>query len=92
MSKQDELNFPEEKKNLEENYRDSINELRKISWFVKVFIKMADSSKNIYESKNELKDFRIDTKKQTNSILFQKINSMYKSFDSFLKESNKHLL
>ena len=92
MSKNDELNFSYEKKNLEENYRDSINELRKISWFIKTFIKMAESRKNVYDSKDEIKDFRIDTKKKSTSILFQNINNIYKSFNSFLKESTNHLL
>ena len=92
MSKNDELNFSDEKKNLEENYRDSINELRKISWFIKTFIKMAESRKNVYDSKDEIKDFRIDTKKKSTSILFQNINNIYKSFNSFLKESTNHLL
>ena len=40
MAQKDEINLSQEKQFLEDNYRDSINELRKISWFIKIFIKM----------------------------------------------------
>ena len=92
MLKNDDMNFPKEKQNLEDKYRDSINELRKISWFIKVFIKMANSRKSAYEKKEEIKDQRIDMSKKTDSILFNNINNLYDSFDSFMKNSNNSLL
>ena len=55
MLKNDDMNFPKEKQNLEDKYRDSINELRKISWFIKVFIKMVNSRKFAYEKKRRNK-------------------------------------
>ena len=48
MAQKDEINLSQEKQFLEDNYRDSINELRKISWFIKIFIKMNKERKNIY--------------------------------------------
>ena len=48
MAQQGDLYFSDEKKFLGESYRDSVNELRKISWFIKVFIKMNQESKIIY--------------------------------------------
>ena len=92
MLKNDDMNFPKEKQNLEDKYRDSINELRKISWFIKVFIKMVNSRKFAYEKKEEIKDQRIDMSKKTDSILFNNINNLYDSFDSFMKNSNNSLL
>ena len=89
MLKNDDMNFPQERQNLEDKYRDSINELRKISWFIKVFIKMRKSA---YEKKEEIKDQRIDMSKKTDSILFNNINNLYDSFDSFMKNSNSSLL
>ena len=92
MLKNDDMNFPKEKQNLEDKYRDSINELRKISWFIEVFIKMVNSRKFTYEKKEEIKDQRIDMSKKTDSILFNNINNLYDSFDSFMKNSNNSLL
>ena len=48
MAQQGDLYFSDEKQFLGESYRDSVNELRKISWFIKVFIKMNQESKIIY--------------------------------------------
>ena len=88
MSQTDDINLYNEKHFLENNYRDSLNELRKISWFIKVFIKIIRENKTIYEKKEELKDKKIDASKNTNSFLFLSINNIYNSFDSFLNKSN----
>ena len=88
MSQIDDINLSNEKQFLEENYRDSLNELRKISWFIKVFIKINRENKKIYDNKEEEKDKKIDTSKKTNSFLFLSINNIYDSFNSFLNNSN----
>jgi hypothetical protein len=53
---------------------------------------MANSRKSAYEKKEEIKDQRIDMSKKTDSILFNNINNLYDSFDSFMKNSNNSLL
>ena len=81
-----------EKQFLEDNYRDSLNELRKISWFIKLFIKMNKGRKNIYDKREEEKDKKIDTSTMTNSFLFISINNIYKSFESFIDNSHNFML
>ena len=88
----DEINLFQEKQFLEDNYRDSINELRKISWFIKLFIKMNKERKNIYDKREEEKDKKIDTSTMTNSFLFISINNIYKSFESFIDNSHNFML
>ena len=87
----DELNLSQEKQFLEDNYRDSINELRKISWFIKLFIKMNKEKKNIFDKREEEKDKKIDTSKITNSFLFISINNIYKSFEELMENSNNFM-
>ena len=72
MAQQGDLYFSDEKQFLGESYRDSVNELRKISWFIKVFIKMNQESKIIYGNKDYEKDIKIDMTKKTNSFFFSK--------------------
>ena len=87
----DEINLSQEKQFLEDNYRDSINELRKISWFIKLFIKMNEEKKNIFDKREEEKDKKIDTSKITNSFLFISINNIYKSFEELMENSNNFM-
>ena len=87
----DEINLFQEKQFLEDNYRDSINELRKISWFIKLFIKMNKEKKNIFDKREEEKDKKIDTSKITNSFLFISINNIYKSFEELTENSNNFM-
>ncbi len=91
MAQKDEINLSQEKQFLEDNYRDSINELRKISWFIKIFIKMNKERKNIYAKREELKDKRIDISKKTESFLFISINNIYNSFESFIENSDNFM-
>ena len=92
MAQIDEINISQEKQFLEDNYRDSLNELRKISWFIKLFIKMNKEKKNIFDKIEEEKDKKIDTSKMTNSFLFISINNVYKSFESFIDNSHNFML
>ena len=92
MAQKDEINLSKEKQSLENNYRDSINELRKISWFIKIFIKMSKERKNIFERRYEEKDKKIDTSTKTNSFLFIGVNNIYNSFQSFVNNSNNFML
>ena len=92
MAQIDEINISQEKQFLEDNYRDSLNELRKISWFIKLFIKMNKGRKNIYDKREEEKDKKIDTSTMTNSFLFISINNIYKSFESFIDNSHNFML
>ena len=62
MSKLDEFNILSERKELEENYRDSLKELRKISSFLKTFIKMHEEMGKVYENK----DKEIENKNENN--------------------------
>ena len=87
----DEINLSQEKQFLEDNYRDSINELRKISWFIKLFIKMNEEKKKIFDKREEEKDKKIDTSKITNSFLFISINNIYKSFEELMENSNNFM-
>ena len=89
MAQQGDLYFSDEKQFLGESYRDSVNELRKISWFIKVFIKMNQESKIIYGNKDYEKDIKIDMTKKTNSFFFLSLNNIFNSFDSFVENSNK---
>ena len=91
MSQIDEINLSQEKQFLEDNYRDSINELRKISWFIKLFIKMNEEKKKIFDKREEEKDKKIDTSKITNSFLFISINNIYKSFETLMENSNNFM-
>ena len=91
MAQKDEINLFQEKKFMEDNYNDSLNELRKISWFIKIFIKMNRESKNIYDKKEEEKDVKIDTASKTNSFLFLSINNIYNSFETFVKGINNFM-
>ena len=91
MTQIEEINLSQEKQFLEDNYRDSINELRKISLFIKTFIKMNQELKNIYAKREEEKDKRIDLSKKTESFLFISINNIYSSFESFLDNSNNFM-
>ena len=91
MAQKDEINLSQEKQFLEDNYRDSINELRKISWFIKIFIKMNKERKNIYAKREKLKDKRIDISKKTESFLFISINNIYNSFESFIENSDNFM-
>ena len=68
MTQIEEINLSQEKQFLEDNYRASINELRKISLFIKTFIKMNQELKNIYAKREEEKDKRIDLSKKTESF------------------------
>ena len=92
MAQIDEINISQEKQFLEDNYRDSLNELRKISWFIKLFIKLNKARKNIYDKREEEKDKKIDTSTMTNSFLFISINNIYKSFESFIDNSHNFML
>ena len=91
MAQRDEINLSKEKKFIEDNYNDSLNELRKISWFIKIFIKMNREAKNIYDKKEEEKDKKIDTTTKTNSFLFLSINNIYNSFETFVKGINNFI-
>ena len=54
MSKEDKYNFLKERKEIEENYKDSLKELRKISSFLKNFIKIyQEMGKSIENKDNE---------------------------------------
>ena len=107
MLKEDELNLIKEKKDIEENYRDSLKELRKISSFLKTFIKMHQEMGKTFENrdnesetkennnkekkKDKVKD-KIQPPKKTNSILFSNINNIYDSFNLFTKNSQNLIL
>ena len=91
MAQPDEIKFSEEKQFLEENYSDSVKELRKISGFIKIFIKMVREQRNIYNKKEEDKDKKKDPATKTNSFLFLSINNIYTSFESFLNNSNNFM-
>jgi len=91
MAQKDEINLFQEKKFMEDNYNDSLNELRKISWFIKIFIKMNREAKIIYDKKEEEKDMNIDTTAKTNSFLFLSINNIYNSFETFVKGINNFM-
>ena len=90
----DEANLLKEKKDLEDNYRDSLKELRKISSFLKTFIRMHDAMSKAFqkeEPETENNKKQNEEKKQplkrTNSLLFSNINNIYDSFNSLIKNS-----
>ena len=56
MLKTEEVNLSQEKQNLEDNYRESLKELRKISSFLKNYVKMYKVMGKIYENKDNEKE------------------------------------
>ena len=92
MLQSDELNLYKEKKCIEESFRDSLKEMRKISSFLKDFIKIYKEMGKAYEKKdNTIESENINEKnepeKKTNSFLFSNINNIYESFNVFMKSS-----
>ena len=99
MFKIDELNILKEKKEFEDNYRESLKRLREISSFLKLFIKMHEEMGKIYENKDnepennkDKKQFdknkeNNDSSKKTNSLLFSSINNIYDSFNLLMNNS-----
>ena len=84
MLKLDELNFVGEIKDLEENYNDNLKELRKISSFLKNFIKMQQEMGKIFERNNDIQNVKINEENtplnKINSLLFSDINHIYDSY------------
>jgi hypothetical protein len=92
MIQSDELNLFKEKKCIEESFRDSLKEMRKISSFLKDFIKIHKEMGRVYEKKDntsesENKNEKNEPIKNTNSFLFSNINNIYESFNVFMKSS-----
>ena len=93
----DEVNLLKAKKDIEENYRDSLKELRKISSFLKAFIKNHEAMGKPFEiNENETKskenndkqtEENKQTSKKTNSVLFSNINNIYDAFNLLVKNS-----
>ena len=93
MTQLDELGFQSEKKCLEDSFRDSLKEMRKISSFLKNFINIHQEMGKLYENKDNLtendnnKNEKKESEKNTNSFLFSNINNIYESFNVFMKTS-----
>ena len=90
MLKLDELNFVGEIKDLEENYNDNLKEVRKISSFLKNFIKMQQEMGKIFEKNNDIKNVKINENtplNKINSLLFSDINHIYDSYRMLINNS-----
>ena len=93
MSNLDELQLMKEKKNLEDSYKDSLKELRKVSSFLKLFVRVHETTGKKYESEKakeiekEKELEQIEPLKSTNSNLFKSINNIYESFQTLMKNS-----
>ena len=108
MKEVDELDLFKEKKNLEDNYKDSLKELRKLSSFLKNYIKMHEEIGKKYEKtdnqkekdipkdkdnqQNKNKEKESTEQKNQNSLLFSNINNIYESFDLLVKNSQNLFL
>ena len=97
MLQLDEFNLLKEKKAIEENFRDSLKEMRKISSFLKSFIKINKEMIKSYENENNLKDNenkkeKNEPLKNTNSFLFSNISYIYESFNVFMKTSQNLMI
>ena len=84
----DDLNLFKEKKYLEENNKDNLKELRRVSSFLKNFVKINEKMSIVYDNfevanQNEKKR---DLNSQ-NSVLFSNINNIYESFNIMIKNS-----
>ena len=99
MNNEEEFSLKNERKELQDNYKDSLKELRKLSSFLKNFINMHKEmsktfennnffAENQKEKKSEKKEEINQTLKNTNSIIFSYINNIYDSFEQLLKKSN----
>ena len=79
MLQYEESNLFKEKKFLEGTFKDSLKEMRKVSSFLKTFIKMHQEMRKIYENKDNLALIIIQKKiKKTLQILFYlQILTMY---------------
>ena len=62
--KAEEVNLSQEKQNLEDNYRESLKELRKISSFLKNYVKMYKVMGKIYENNDNEKENPKDKEKE----------------------------
>ena len=85
----DELNLLNEKKELEDNYKASIKELKNLSSFLKKFMKLYEEMGEIYQNKDNL----IENKKEKNKEEKQNktINETLKNTDSFLFPNMKKI-
>ena len=89
----DDFNFGNEKSFMEASFKDSLKETRKVSSFLKNFIKMYQNIGKAFEINNpevkESEDKKEISEPTTNinSILFSNINNIYESFFSFVKKS-----
>ena len=97
MLQLDEFNLLKEKKAIEENFRDSLKEMRKISSFLKSFIKINKEMIKSYANENNLKDNenkkeKNEPLKNTNSFLFSNISYIYESFNVFMKTSQNLMI
>ena len=102
MLKEYEIDILKEKKDLSDNYKKSLKELRKLSSFLKAFVKIHeemgkileninddDNKENINDKQDE-KENENQTKqplKIFNSFLISNINNFYDSFSLFIKNS-----
>ena len=98
MSKKNEFDILKEKKKLGDNYRKSLKELRKLSSFLKAFVKIHEEMGKIYqylnndENEDNINDKQeenenIQPLKILNSFVISNINNFYDSFNLFIKNS-----
>ena len=94
MLQYEESDLFKEKKLLEGTFKDSLKEMRKVSSFLKTFIKMHQEMRKIYENKDNLafeNNSKENKKNSSNSFLFTNINNVYDSFHTFIKETNNSM-
>ena len=87
----DDLNLLKERKNLEENYRENLKQLRKISAFLKNIAKVHQYKSKLYEKLFKENENLVDTKSQNPviTIFTTSIQNIYDSFHIYEKASHK---
>ena len=102
MLKENEIDILKEKKDLSNNYKKSLKELRKLSSFLKAFVKINEEMGKILENINDddnkenINDKQDEKENENenkqplkifNSFLSSNINNFYDSFNLFIKNS-----
>ena len=102
MLKENEIDILKEKKDLSDNYKKSLKELRKLSSFLKAFVKINEEMGKILENINDddnkenINDKQDEKENENenkqplkifNSFLSSNINNFYDSFNLFIKNS-----
>ena len=98
MLKENIFNILKEKNNLENNYKNSLKDLGKLSSFLKAFVKIHEEMGKIYQNlNNDENEDNINDKQEENeniqplkiinSFFITKINNFYDSFNLFIKNT-----